>query len=225
MLITISNIIRKEELESIRATLNKLSWRDGASTAGVDAKSVKKNQQADLSSEIGKILHKQILEILQVHPVLLSAARPKRFSRLIVSQTTGEGHYGPHVDNALMETGGRLLRTDLSFTLFLSNPDEYEGGELSIQYPGFTQRHKPSAGDLVLYPSTQIHEVAPVTQGSRLACVGWIESTIRDQMSREVLFDLTNLKVSMSNKYTPQSVEMLTLNKNISNLLRYWSET
>ena len=97
-------------------------------------------------------------------------------SSLLISKTTNGGHYGPHLDNALMASGEQRLRTDLSFTLALTAPESYEGGELVIQMPGTTERVKPAAGDLVLYPSTAIHEVIPVTSGERIVCVGWIQS-------------------------------------------------
>ena len=130
-----------------------------------------------------------------------------------------------HIDNALMARGGEKLRTDISFTLFLSEPDSYEGGELVIEHPGFSQALKPAAGDLVLYPSTSLHEVRPVTSGQRLVCVGWAESRVRDAAQREILFDLENISASLRASDTADAMTRLTLSKSISNLLRLWAET
>nr|GGH94500.1 hypothetical protein GCM10011355_08830 [Aquisalinus luteolus] len=143
----------------------------------------------------------------------------------MISQTADGGHYGNHTDNAIMGKGTGRLRTDISFTLFLSPPDSYEGGELVVDLPGYTQTLKPDAGDLVLYPSSSIHQVAPVTSGIRLACVGWIESLVRDSFQREILFDLENLRAKMRGQYPQGSAELLTLDKSIANLMRVWAET
>jgi PKHD-type hydroxylase len=142
---------------------------------------------------------------------------------LLVSRTQAGGGYGLHVDNPFMGEGSARLRTDLSFTLFLSDPGNYEGGELEIETAGFTQSLKLPAGDLVLYPSTSLHRVADVRSGTRLVCVGWIESLVPDAGERELLFDLENLKATLAQSHAPQSPEMLTLSKTISNLLRKFS--
>jgi len=220
MLITISGVLDPPALAEARALAATLAWRDGASTAGSVAKAVKHNRQADLSSRTGADLRDRLRAAVSVHPVLRAAAQPKRFSNLIVSKTETGGSYGLHVDNAFMGSGPDRIRSDLSFTLFLSDPEDYEGGELSIEHAGFTQGLKLPAGDLVLYPSTSLHEVKPVTSGTRLACVGWIESHVRSAEDREILFDLENLRASLAAQLGPQSAEMLTLAKTISNLLR-----
>ena len=115
------------------------------------------------------------------------------------------------------------MRADLSLTCFLSAPEDYDGGELEIDLPGMVHSLKPSAGSLVLYPTSAIHRVAPVTRGSRLACVGWIQSLIPDAAQRALLFDLTNLGISLRYQLDAGSPEVLTLEKSISNLLRMWA--
>jgi PKHD-type hydroxylase len=220
MLITISGVLDEAALSEARDFAATLAWRDGAETAGSVAKAVKRNSQADLSSRTGAKLRDRLKAAISAHPVLRAAAQPKRFSALLVSRTETGGGYGLHVDNAFMGDGADRIRTDVSFTLFLSDPDTYAGGELSIEHAGLTQALKPSAGDLVLYPSTSLHEVRPVTSGTRLACVGWIESHVRSSEDREILFDLENLRASLAQRHAPQSPEMLTLAKTISNLLR-----
>ena len=184
---------------------------------------MKRNAQADLATAKGTALHEKLLAAVSGHPVISAAARPRKFSRLIVSRTAETGGYGDHVDNALMGKGSARLRTDLSFTLFLSPPDSYDGGELVVDMPGYSQSLKPDAGDLVLYPSSSIHQVAPVTRGVRLACVGWIESLVRDGFAREILFDLDNLRATMRQQYPDGAREVLTLDKSIANLLRLWA--
>jgi len=155
--------------------------------------------------------------------VIKAAAQPRRYSPLLISKTGVGGQYGAHVDNALMGKGAQRLRTDLSFTLFLTPPGEYEGGELVIHAAGMTQELKGEAGYLVLYPSGSIHEVKPVTRGERIACVGWIESLVADAGQREMLFDLENLRTALRQKLPAQSTELLTLDKTIANLLRMWA--
>lgn len=223
MLLNIATILDPDALNDVSSALKTIQWRDGSKTAGSSARPVKKNLQADLNGDGGAALHDRLMDALQSNSVLQAAARPKHFSRLIVSRTKGGGRYGAHIDNALMHSSTGRIRTDLAFSLFLSAPESYDGGELVVQYPGFEQRFKPNAGDLILYPSTQIHEVKPVTKGERFVCVGWIESLVRSPEQRETLFDLTNLSVSISSQYAPESSEILTLHKSISNLVRLWA--
>lgn len=224
-MLTLAEVLDDQTLHNTLATLKVVGWKDGGATAGARARQIKKNKQANLNNGQGAKLHDMLMSIISNHPLIKAAAQPKRFSSLLISQTTEGGGYGFHTDNALMGWGSDRMRSDLSFTLFLSNPEDYEGGELTIDLPGAVQTLKPAAGDLVLYPSTSIHQVAPVTAGRRLACVGWIESMIRSGAQRELLFDLENLRAELRGKLPAQSVELLTLDKSISNLLRMWAET
>jgi len=220
MQLTLGSVLTPDTLAQARTLLTQLSWKEGAKTAGAIARQVKQNRQADLSSRTGAKLRDLLQDALDRHPVLQAAARPKRFSPLIVSETRDGGGYGAHVDNALMGRGQAQMRTDISFTLFLSDPDSYEGGELVIDQAGATQSIKGQAGDAFIYPSTTLHAVAPVTQGVRHVCVGWIESAVPDVMEREILFDLENLRASLTGQLPAQSPELLTLSKVHSNLLR-----
>lgn len=228
MILSIAAIDSADTLTDIRAGLAALSWRDGRATAGATARAVKRNEQAVMNDVAGRALRARLAPLVEDNPVLKAAARPRRFSSLMISRTENEGHYGSHVDNALMgmgsAAGGGRMRTDLSFTLFLSDPEDYEGGELVVHAAGLTQTIKGGAGELVLYPSSSIHEVRPVTSGSRIVCVGWIESMIRDAAARELLFDLENLRVSLRGSLDAGSAELLTLDKTIANLLRMWAE-
>lgn len=220
MLISISKVLDPDQRTLVDGLLDGLIWKDGAETAGRVAKQVKRNQQADLTQTVGPKVEQLLSKAIMRHPVLRAAAQPRTFSNLLVSRTREGGGYGLHVDNAYMGAGDNALRTDLSFTLFLSPPDSYQGGELVIEHAGQTQALKQEAGDLVLYPSSSLHRVADVTSGERLVCVGWIESRVRRADDRETLFDLINLKAGLSGRFDDQSSEMLTLSKVIANLKR-----
>lgn len=224
MILSIAAIDSTETLADLRAAVEALSWRDGRTTAGAAARAVKRNEQAVMDDVAGRALRARLTPFIAENPVLKAAAHPRRLSPLMISRTEGEGHYGAHVDNALMGSGEARMRTDLSFTLFLTDPDDYEGGELVVHAAGLTQAIKGKAGELVLYPSSSIHEVRPVTSGRRVVAVGWIESLIRDQGQREMLFDLENLRVSLRGALPGGSAELLTLDKTIANLLRMWAE-
>ncbi len=225
MILSVSNILDSDMLDRIALDLPTLDWRDGRITAGSVAQKVKRNQQADIATHEGKLLAVSLQKAIAKHPVVKAAAQPRRFSNLVLSKTENDGYYGPHVDNAIMTQSGEPLRTDLSFTLFLNKPDDYDGGELIIHNAGATQSHKGDMGDLILYPSSSIHEVAPVTKGERIVCVGWIESLVADVAQREILFDLENLRVSLRASLSTQSLESVTLDKVIANLIRQWAVT
>ncbi len=223
MILTIAAIPDADKLAQVNAVVTKLEWRDGKETAGKVASAVKENEQAIMTDAAGKAAHAAIMPYLSNNAVLKAAAHPRRFSNLIISKTQDGGHYGSHIDNALMGSGAGRMRTDMSFTLFLTPPDKYEGGELEIHTAGMDFSVKGKPGELVLYPSTSIHEVKPVTKGSRIVCVGWIESLIADPTSREMLFDLENLRASLRASLTAGSPELLTLDKTIANLNRMWA--
>jgi len=225
MILTVRAIDDAAELDALTARVDRVEWQDGRATAGATAKAVKRNLQAVLSGREGEALHDKLMRIIADNPVVKAATQPRRFSRLLVSRTQDAGHYGAHVDNALMGKGEDRIRTDISFTLFLTHPEEYDGGELVIHAAGMTQWVKPQAGEIVLYPSSSIHEVRPVTAGTRTACVGWIESWIADTGQREMLFDLENLRVSLRAQMPRQSAELLTLDKTIANLMRMWGRS
>lgn len=224
MVLTIDSLLTPDELADIRKDLNLLVWKDGAETAGAVAKAVKRNEQADLTTRSGSKLREMLFEAITSHPVLLSYARPARFTRPMISRTRNNGGYGLHVDNPFMHTPEGQLRTDVSFTLFLSDPETYEGGELTIEMSGLSHQVKGQAGDIVLYPSTTLHGVAPVTSGERIVCIGWIESSVRSAEQREILFDLDNLRAELLRSHDPNSPEMLTFSKTTSNLKRMWVE-
>jgi PKHD-type hydroxylase len=225
MVLLVSAISDAEQLAAIGERIALLEWRDGRASAGPVARAVKRNLQAVTDTRPARTLIQDVQRILADHLVLRAAARPRRFSNLIISRTEDGGHYGLHVDNAVMKSAaGEAMRTDLSFTLFFTAPESYDGGELVIHSAGGTQEVKGAPGELVLYPATALHEVRPVTRGARIVCVGWIESMIADSPAREILFDLENLRASLRQTLPAQSPESLTLDKTIANLLRRWAQ-
>jgi PKHD-type hydroxylase len=223
MILVINALDDAAHLAALQERIGMLEWRDGRETAGAVAREVKRNLQAAMDSAPGRALHDELSRLIEDNAVIKAAAQPRRFSPLLISKTGVDGRYGAHVDNALMGKGAQRLRTDLSFTMFLTPPGEYEGGELVIHAAGMTQEMKGEAGYLVLYPSGSIHEVKPVTRGERIVCVGWIESLVADAGQREMLFDLENLRAALRQKLPAQSAELLTLDKTIANLLRMWA--
>src|SRR5216683_5014496 len=193
MQIVIGNVLSDEEVEIAVATLEGARFVDGRATAGFAARTVKNNRQAEGSDRSLETIRKLIAGRILDNEVFRLAARPKALSPLLFSRYEKGMHYGSHVDDALM--GG--MRTDVSFTLFLSDPKSYDGGELTIESTSGEELFKLAAGSLVAYPATSLHHVTDVTRGARLAAVGWARSFIRDPARRELLFDLDTARRQM----------------------------
>lgn len=219
MLFKIPQVLSAEALQVTRAVLEEAKFVDGKLTAGWHAKLVKKNQQLARSSPEANGLTKQVRQALNDHPLFQIAVRPRNIHKLLFSRYDVGMSYGRHVDNALM--GG--IRSDVSFTIFLNDPSEYEGGELVIEGADAEQAYKLAAGDALVYPSTTLHRVDRVTAGMRLVAVGWVQSLIRDAQRREILFDL---EVSCRSLFAQsgKTNEFDLLSKSIANLLRMWAE-
>lgn len=219
MQILIGNVLSASEVKTARAALKRARFVDGRATAGVAARMVKHNTQADSSDRsletVRKLIHKRILgnDIFQL------AVRPKELTPLLLSRYVKGMHYGSHVDDALMNG----LRTDVSFTLFLSDPKSYVGGELVIETAAGDDAVKLEADSLIAYPSTTLHRVNDVTKGERLAAVGWARSFIRDPARREMLFDLDTARRQMFAR-EGKSAEYDLVSKSLANLLRMWAE-
>jgi PKHD-type hydroxylase len=214
MFLVISEVLSAPDVVAANQFLNtEASFDDGSKSAGRHARSVKHNEQADAKSS-APIL-KKVEATLQMHPVFMAAARPQSFVKLMISRYRPGMAYGSHVDNPLME--GK--RTDLSFTLFLSAPESYDGGELVIEGNDGDRTFKLPAGSLILYPTTTLHRVAEVTSGERIAVVGWVRSLICDDAQRELLFDLDNVVASLDG--ADRGVQD-RLHKVRANLMRMW---
>lgn len=221
MMILLEGVLAAEDVARIARELAEAAWRDGKTTAGAAARDVKKNRQAAGDDPRVQALERFALDALNRHPLFLTAARPRRISRLLFSSYEGGETYGAHTDDALM--GDPPLRSDLAFTLFLADPSTYEGGALKVTTTLGEQSFKLNAGDMALYPAGTIHEVAPVTSGRRLACVGWIQSLVRDAGQRELLFDLSNARAQAAREGATRET-LLLLDRTQSNLLRMWSD-
>ena len=216
-MIVIAGVFSQSEVAAARAVAAGLVFADGRATAGRIAKQVKANDQAAASPERDAILEKAKKAIL-AHPVFASAARPRSMTPLILSRYRIGQTYGLHVDDALMQG----MRTDLSFTLFLSDPDTYVGGALEVEDNFAPREVKLEAGDLILYPSTTLHRVTPVESGERLAIVGWVESWIRGAAERDILFDLDQALAAIE-AADGKSAVYDKVAKSRSNLLRLWA--
>ena len=217
MILAIENILAPAEAEAFREAAAALPFGDGQATAGRFAREVKANDQAEATPDTDALLTR-IREKIAGHPVFASAVRPRAFTPLILSRYREGQTYGMHVDDALM----RGVRTDVSFTLFLSDPDSYDGGALEIADTFESREVRLPAGSLILYPSTTLHRVTPVTRGERLAVVGWAQSWLREAGQREVLFDLDRA-VNQVHAQEGKSGLFDTLAKSRSNLLRMWA--
>ncbi len=219
MRLSIANVLSPEECAEIRARIARVRFVDGRATAGWHARLVKDNEQARRDDPEARRVLDFVRGRLLEHPVFVAAARPKAFAGLLIGRYRPGMRYGRHVDDALM--GG--VRTDLSFTLFLSEPDSYEGGALVIEDPEGEVEIRLPAGSLYLYPSTTLHRVDPVTRGERLAVVGWVRSFVRDSLAREILFDLETAR-RLEFERNGKSEVFDLLSKSLANLLRRWAE-
>jgi PKHD-type hydroxylase len=218
MILFIGNVLNSGEIDVAREILAQAPFEDGKLTAGWAARMVKDNEQAGASRSIEQ-LRELVSSRILANETFVAAVRPKRLTPLIFSRYGAGRTYGSHVDDALMSG----LRTDVSFTLFLADPDSYEGGELVIESASGEEEVKLPAGSLVAYPSTTLHRVAPVSVGQRLAAVGWARSYVRQAERREILFDLDRARRALfaAQGKTP---EFDLLSKSASNLLRMWAE-
>lgn len=219
MRLTIVDLLSAEDCRRIRDAASRTSFVDGKLTAGWHARLVKNNLQARRDDPSAGDLLRELEERILAHPVFTAAARPKRLCSLLLSRYEPGMQYGRHVDDAVM--GG--VRTDVSFTLFLSEPESYDGGELVIEDSEGENPVKLPAGSLYLYPSTTLHRVEPVRSGVRLAAVGWVRSLVRDADAREILFDLETVRRrEFEAGGKTESFDLLS--KCLANLLRRWAE-
>ena len=227
MMIVIEQVLGQQQVVEIRAQLDAADWQDGAETVRGAGKSRKVNAQLRDGAEPALSLGDRVVQSLWVNPTFISAALPRkvyppRFNRYGVGQT-----YGAHVDAALMRpaNGGEMVRTDLSVTVFLTDPSEYEGGELEIEGNFGAQAVKLAAGDAVLYPANSLHRVTPVTRGTRFASFFWVESLVQDLGERTLLFELDQSIQHLTAELGPDHDELPALTAVYHNLLRRWVTT
>ncbi|MGG6238747.1 Fe2+-dependent dioxygenase [Nodosilinea sp. AN01ver1] len=221
MIVCIADLLSADEVARLRDGLAQAEFVPGETTAGWHAKLVKQNQQA-AKQEAVEPLKALVRQALARNALFQAIACPRIVHSLLFSRY-GEGmSYGRHTDNALMG-GANFYRSDVSFTVFLSEPEEYDGGELVIEGADSEQPYKLAAGSAIVYPSTTLHRVESVVKGDRTVCVGWVQSLVRDAARREILFDLETVKRTMFAQ-TGKTPEFDLLTKATANLLRRWAE-
>jgi PKHD-type hydroxylase len=219
MMLCIGNVLDAKQLAAVRQAIDSLQFEDGRKTAGWAARLVKNNEQAEPGKQLDDV-RKLIGHALSNNELFTLAARPKELTPIMISRYAGgEQHYGTHVDDALM----RGIRSDLSFTLFLADPDDYDGGDLVIEQSAGEQSFKLEAGSMILYPTTTLHRVEPVTRGVRIVAFGWVRSFVRSSEKRELLFDLETARRQLFDEHGKTPIFDL-LSKSNANLLRMWAE-
>lgn len=221
----IPRVLGPDQLAEYRQALAQAHWVDGRHTAGQASALVKNNLQLPPDSLLAQRLAQGILAALEGNALFMSAALPRRVLAPRFNCHQAGQAYGLHVDNAVQRlSGGELLRSDLSATLFLTAPDEYQGGELEILSSLSTHSIKLAAGDLLLYPSTSLHQVCPVTQGTRLCAFFWLQSMVRDAEQRRLLFELDQSVQQLTRELGAGHASVLQLSGLYHNLVRQWAD-
>lgn len=228
MLLRLPEFLPRDQVLAMRQALETSSdWTDGRSTAGHQAVAVKHNEQLAQDSAVAQALQTQVLQAVHSHALLMSAALPRRvFNPLFNRYRPEHPSYGAHIDGAVLHSrrSQEWVRSDVSCTVFLSEPESYDGGELLIHDTFGPQRVKLAAGDAVLYPSSSLHEVTAVTRGARLASFFWIESMVRSDEQRRLLFELDMNLLSLRQRHG-EAAETTALTGTYHNLLRMWGHT
>lgn len=221
MIVCISDLLTADEVARIRNNLGKAEFVPGETSAGWHAELVKQNEQAARQAAT-EPLNVMVHRALARNALFQAIARPRLVHSLLFSRYSEGMSYGRHTDNALMG-GANFYRSDVSFTIFLSEPGDYDGGELVIEEADSERSYKLAAGSAIAYPSTTLHRVEPVVRGDRTVCVGWVQSLVRDVAHREILFDLETVKRTLFAQ-TGKTPEFDLLTKTTANLLRQWAE-
>lgn len=226
MLLHIPGIFTRDEVAQIRAALEQAEWVDGKATAGHQSARAKHNLQLAEDLPLAREIAEIMLQRLWQNPLFMSAALPHKVLAPLFNCYTGGGAFDFHVDNAIrqVQNSPERVRTDLSATLFLSDPQEYDGGELVIQDTYGNQRVKLAAGDLVLYPGTSLHKVEAVSRGARFASFFWIQSLVREDSQRTLLFEMDQA-IQHLTRDVPEHPALIQLTGNYHNLLRRWADT
>ena len=225
MLLQIPDVLTKEQVRAARAELDAAEWVDGRMTAGHQSARAKNNEQLAENSPLTRSLGGAIISALGASPMFRSAALPLHVFPPLFNRYAEGRAFGSHVDNAVRQVAGtsHQIRTDVSMTLFLSEPDEYDGGELVIEDTYGVQTIKLPAGHMVLYPATSLHHVRPITRGTRVSSFFWAQSMVRDNEQRTLLFDL-DISIQRLAAENPDHPSVLQLTGVYHNLLRRWAE-
>ena len=227
MLLHIPQVFTKDEVAVLRVKLDAGPWADGNMTSGHQSATAKRNQQLPEDSGVAREVSALVAQALHANPMFVAAALPHTLFPPLFNRYEGGGEFGTHVDNAIRQQrgGGALrIRSDLSATLFLSEPEDYDGGELVVEEMYGAQSVKLPAGDLVLYPSKSLHHVTPVTRGARVSSFMWLQSLVRDDGDREMLFRLDVATQRVAVEKGPKDQAVIELTGVYHNLLRRWAE-
>jgi PKHD-type hydroxylase len=223
MLVTIPEVLNKEDIAVIQDLMATANFHEGTISAGSEARRVKNNHEMFISDAEMQRLNNLLMGKLIQNPTYIAAAFASKIAAPYYAKYSEGMHYGKHVDDPVMGPANQRYRSDISITVFLNEPDAYDGGELIISTAFGEQKVKLKAGDVVLYPSSSTHQVAKVTRGERLVAVTWLQSTIRDPAKREILYNLSQARESLIQK-SPESKELEQLSNGYVNLLRMWSD-
>ncbi len=223
MLVTIPKVLNKEDISVIADLMATANFHEGTISAGSEARRVKNNHEMFISDVEMQRLNNLLMGKLIQNPTYIATAFSAKIAAPYYAKYTEGMHYGKHVDDPVMGPANQRYRSDISITLFLNEPDAYDGGELIISTAFGEQKIKLNAGDAVLYPSSSTHQVAKVTRGERLVAVTWLQSTIRDPARREILYNLSQAREGLIQK-SPDSEELEQLSNGYVNLLRMWSD-
>lgn len=225
MLLQVRQVLTAAQITLCREALEQVEWVDGRATAGYLSAQVKRNHQIPEDHPVGRRLGEMILVALEKNPVFMSGALPAKVVPPLFNRYTREESYGRHVDGAVrpIASSAHRVRTDVAATLFLSSPDEYDGGELVIEDTLATHRIKLPAGDMVLYPAGSVHHVEPISRGVRLASFFWIQSMVREDARRRMLYELDQTTQALASELPrhPAIVDLMAL---YHNLLREWAD-
>lgn len=226
MLICIPEVLSKNDVADFRQVMDAADWEDGRSTAGSQSALVKQNEQLPPDGETARKLGERLLTALAANPLFISAAIPLRIFPPLFNRYGVGKYFGEHVDNSIRgdHLTGLRIRTDLSVTLFLSEPDEYDGGVLIVEDTYGTHEIRLQAGHLVLYPASSLHMVTPITRGTRLAAFFWLQSMIRDAHARSLIFDLDATIQELVERLGRNDPEVRRLTNIYHNLIRFWAE-
>lgn len=225
MMLHVPKVLPREQVAAGRRALEGAEWVDGNVTSGAQAAQAKRNQQLPPNSAVGRELGEIVLAALARAPLFISASIPHRIVPPLFNRYEGGERFGVHVDNAIRAMPGtnECLRTDVSCTLFFSDPNEYDGGELTVIDTYGAHQAKLPAGDMILYPATSLHRVEPVTRGARFAAFFWVQSMVREDWQRTLLFELDTTIQKLRGKLGDDE-HVVSLTSHYHNLLRLWAE-
>jgi len=223
MLLRIPSVLTRDQLDAVRTLLTNANFVDGKLSAGMAAKRVKHNEELDKHAQPMSILNNIVMGSLVQHPVYRGGALPLRVASPLYARYTPGMSYGDHLDDPIMGADGALYRSDVAITVFLNDPDAYDGGELIVRSSFGTNEVKLPAGDAVMYPASSLHQVREVTRGERLVAVTWVQSLVRDPARRELLYQLNQAREKLL-RVSPAAEETAQVDNAYMNLIRMWGD-